>query len=211
MKPQATTILPKAMLAAEIVTAQLAGLARKLARVRTLSSKLEELLDDTVHDLDDLVESVSRSNLSTPGSGQVLRHLRVTRRTGQFPKDPVQGVVVVNIVPHADGSATAQFDGRPALVLPPLVAATLEILKANFDSGKDHLVGWKSVEHIQSALKERTGRQPSRAAVKELVFRLRRLLRSHGENPGLVQHNRNLGYRFAVWRAPGAVNDRDDQ
>jgi hypothetical protein len=211
MKPPATTTLAKATPSAEIVAARLAVLGRKLDRVQTLSSRLEELLDEAAHDLGGLVESVSRANAATPGSGQLPRQLSVTRRTGQSPNEPVPGVVVVNVVPHADGSATAQFDGRPGIVLPPMVAAILEILKANVGDGKDHLVGWKSVEHIQSALKERTKQLHSSDAVKELVYRLRNLLERHGENRFLVQHNRLLGYRFAVRCAPMVPMDRNNQ
>jgi DNA-binding winged helix-turn-helix (wHTH) protein len=44
-----------------------------------------------------------------------------------------------------------------------------------------------------------------------LIYRLRSLLERHGENPFLVQHNRRLGYRFAVRCGAGAVTDRDNQ
>ena len=201
----------KATPSVDILAVRMVMLGRKLDRAQTLSSRLEELLDDAVRDLGELGELPGHANVTTPGPGQPTRHLRVTRRTSRFPKEPVPGVVDVNVVPHADGSATVQFDGRPGIVLPPLEAAMLEILKADGGIGRDHLVGWKSVVHIQSALKERTKQQHSKAAIKELVFRLRRLLEFNGENPFLVQSNRRLGYRLAIRCAPGPVAGRDNQ
>jgi len=115
------------------------------------------------------------------------------------------------LVPHDDGSAEAHIDGRPGIRLPPFVAALLAILKSDGGLGKDQLVGWKSLAHLQTALMEHTKQHHSRAAVKELIYRLRSLLERHGENPFLVQHNRRLGYRFALRCGSGAVTDRDNQ
>lgn len=95
--------------------------------------------------------------------------------------------------------------------LPPLVAVVMETLQANTGRTTDScLVGWKSVADIQAALKNATGQLPSGHAVKQLVFRLRRLLESHGESPSLVQNNPRLGYRFAVRREIKTAANRNN-
>ena len=110
---------------------------------------------------------------------------------------------------HPDGSAVAQIDGL-RVPLPPYVAALLSILMADGGAAPDHLVGWKSVAAIQAALKERTKQNHTKAAVKELVYRLRKLLEDHDEDPSLVQYKRHFGYRFALRRGVSPKTESDN-
>jgi len=193
------------------MAARLAMTGRKLDRAQALASRLEELLDDVARELGDLCDLVRRSTGSPPDLGQMSGPLRAPRRARRFSREAPQGVASVILVPHGDGSATAHIEGRPGICLPPFVAALLAILKSDGGIGKDHLVGWKSMAHIQSALVENTKQHLSRAAVKQLIYRLRSLLERHGESPFLVQHNLRLGYRFALRCGSGPVTDRDNQ
>jgi hypothetical protein len=89
----------------------------------------------------------------------------------------------------------------PGIDLPPLVAVLMETLQADTGITTDpYLVGWKSVGAVQAAIENATNQQPTARAIKQLVFRLRRLLEGHGERPSLVQNHPRLGYRFAVRR-----------
>jgi hypothetical protein len=193
------------------IAALLAVRGRKLHRALALSSRTEELLDDVVRDLDDLQDMVRRSGALPPISSRAPGPLEAARQSRRLPRESTLGVLSVILVPRSDGSAAAHIDGRSGILLPPFVAALLEILKADGGIVNDHLAGWKSIAAIQSALKERTKQHHSKAAVKELVYRLRGLLERHGENPFLVQSNRRLGYRFAVKRGPGTMTERDNQ
>jgi hypothetical protein len=211
MKPSATMIPTKATLSVANLAALLAMIKRKLKRAQKLSAQLEELVYDAASHFDDLCGMFGSSGGSPSGSVQLSGHLVVAQASGQVPIEPPREVSSVVLRPHGDGRATVQFDERPGIVLPPLVVVLLGILKAENDVGKDHLVGWKSVAHIQSSLKGHTQRQHSEAAVKNLVYRLRNLLEDHGENRLLVQEDDRLGYRLAVRCAPGAAADRDNQ
>jgi DNA-binding response OmpR family regulator len=115
----------------------------------------------------------------------------------------------VVLVTHPDGSGVAQIDGV-GTPLPPYLAALLSILMADEGVAPDRLVGWTSVVDIQAGLKKRTRQNRSKAAVKELVYRLRKLLDQHLEDPFLLQHKRRLGYRFAVRRGVGTKPEGDN-
>jgi hypothetical protein len=195
----------------ENMAARLAMTCRKLDRAQALASRLEELLDDVARDLGDLCELAMISTGSPPNSKQVPSSLRAPRRARRLSGEAPPGVATVHLVPQGDGSATAHIDGRLGIRLPPFVAALLTVLKSDAGIGRDHLVGWKPMAYLQTALKEHTNQYHSKAAVKELIYRLRILLERHGENPFLVQHKRRLGYRFAVRCCKGGVADRTDQ
>ena len=181
--------------------ARLAFLCREIERARVLASRTEEILDAVACELQDMIGHHSLNLAKVTNSLGGLR-----QRHGLLPKSS-QNVASVVLVPGIDGSVTARIDGRSGIPLSPLLAALLEILKADGGVTGDHLVGWKSVAAIQSALKEPTKQHHSKAAIKELVYRLRSLLGRHGENPFLVQSHRHLGYRFAVEREPKAESD----
>ena len=211
MKPTITNIQPKVTPSVGILAAQLAMIRRKLKRAQKLSIQLDELVYDVASHFEDLCGMFGSSDGLPSVTAQLSGHLVVAQTPGRSSIERPREVNSVVLVAGSDGSATVQFDGRPGVVLPPLVAVLFGILKAESGVGKDHLVGWKSVAHIESALKEHTQKQHSEAAVKQLVYRLRNLLEEHGENRLLVQENDRLGYRLAVRCAPGTVPDRDNQ
>jgi hypothetical protein len=178
--------------------AKIAVLGKKLERVRDRVSQSEEDMDAVVCELADLLGAL-RGLVGDPV---------VLPRGG--PTEP-PGVVPVVLVAHPSASGVVQIKGRSPITLPPFLAALLEILKADDGIETDDLVCWKTMTFIQSALRERTKQNHSKAAVKELVFRLRNLLERHGENRFLVQHNHRLGYRFAVRRGSGVTTGHNNQ
>jgi DNA-binding response OmpR family regulator len=192
------------------ITALMAMLCRKLLRAQALSSRTEELLDDVTRSLNDLQVMVSRCLVLPPNPDQTPFPLGTPRRFRRLARVSAHGVVSVNLVPRHDGSAVAQIDGVD-IPLPQNVAALLDVLMADRGVASDRLVGWKTVADIQAALKESTKQPHSKAAVKELVYRLRGLLERHGESRLLVQNNRRLGYRFTVRRGRGAMTEGDNQ
>jgi len=94
-----------------------------------------------------------------------------------------------------------RIDGRREFKLPATLAALFQVLSADKGTVSDSLVGWKSVDVIQTALAKRLGGGFTAHAVKQLVLRLRKELDRNGEDSALIQSRRNLGYRFAVKRA----------
>ena len=181
----------------------LAGLRSKLERLRKDLSGLEERLYGLLCELEELVKS----------SGTTPSH--ATQELPPHPTDPSGALperrrlmqqqaslvaISVKITSLSGGSALVQIDGRSTLQLSPAVAALFQVLKADFGSNPDTIVGWKSMADLKPALAKRMGGAFSDQAVKELIYRLRRVLEKHGENPFLLQNNRKLGYRLAVRR-----------
>jgi DNA-binding winged helix-turn-helix (wHTH) protein len=188
----------------ETLTALAAPLGRKLLRAHALSSRTEELLDDVARSLNDLIDLVKSNLVSLPHSEQRATILGAQLGIRRLSKKPAQEAVSAVLVWRRDGSALARVDGA-SIPLPPKVAVLLDILVADRGFAADNLVGWKTVADILAVLKERTQQGHSKAAVKELVYRLRCLLECHGASASLVRSHRRLGYRFAVRRAPGSI------
>jgi hypothetical protein len=187
---------------------RIAVLGGKLKRVRDRVSRTEEDMDTIVCELGDLLCEL----LTIVRCAVALRRVGPTKAPKPIGVNPPSPEVVhVVLVTQSDDSIVLRIKGGACIPLPPSVAALLGILKADGGIREDHLVGWKSVALIQTELKERTNQHRSKAAVKELVFRLRNLLERYGAERRLVQHNRRLGYRFAVRCGAGAVTDRDNQ
>jgi hypothetical protein len=185
-------------LSSEVFAPRLVALGRKLRLARTLASRSEELLDAAECELNDLRAMLMGSKAVPVEVSQAPRRAGMKLRSGRRPGKSSKGVVSVLMVPQPDDSSVACLEERTRLSLPKSVAALLDVLKAEGGVVTDDLVGWKSVAAIQAALKERTKQSRSKSAVKELVYRLRKLLEQNGEDPLLVQNNRRLGYRFAL-------------
>jgi hypothetical protein len=182
----------------DLLAARLVVLGRKLRLARTLASRSEELLDVAECELNDLRAMLTGPKAVPVEGSQAPRRAGMKLGSGRRPGKSSKGVVSVVMVPQPDDSSVTCLEERTSLSLPKSVAALLAVLKAEGGVVTDDLVGWKSVTAIQAALKERTKQSHSKAAVKELVYRLRNLLEQSGEDPFLVQNNRRLGYRFAV-------------
>ena len=194
----------------EALRAWLLLLERKLQRARERVSRAEEELDAIVCELVELQLKLAGSIAGQSGQSLAPEVRSLPRKPRRQADASFVGVNSVTLIAQADGSAMAQVEGRLHIPLPPLLAAMLDVLRADSDVSADHMVGWKSIAAIQAGLKERTKRQYSKAAIKELVYRLRQLLEKHGENFSLVQNNRRLGYRLAVRRGLGGRPEGDN-
>ena len=197
-------------LSSDAMLARLEMLGKKIKRAGALADRVNEILDDAACDLDDLRGMVGRA-VAAPLAGPVSApgQTGLGRRRRRRQQGPSPGVGSAALVAQPDGSAVAKIDGTD-IPLPPFVAALLEILMADSDVAADKFVGWKSPATIQFGLNQRTKREHSKAAVKELVLRLRDLLQRHGLDRFLVESNRQLGYRFALRRTVGLKTDRDN-
>jgi len=104
-----------------------------------------------------------------------------------------------------------ELSRNPGISLPPLVAVLMETLQADTGAATDpHLVGWKSAGAIRDDLEMATHQEHTEHAVKQLVFRLRRVLESHGVSSSLIQNDPRRGYRFAVRRKVETAAHHDD-
>ena|ERR1035438_3017017 len=160
-------------------------------------AKCEEQVDGLVFTLAGLVTtSGPSSSAQRPSSPRVVSDpTRVEQRALA-----AAGVGSVQRLPSSNGSAIFKIDGGTSLPLSRALAELLQVLYADSGTSEDSLVGWKSIGDLKLALAKRLGGAFTTHAIKQLVFRLRNELESHGENRLLVQNHRKLGYRFALRR-----------
>lgn len=187
---------------ASTASAALRRLAVALARQQRIVYTVEERLDRILGDLRDLIAAIDESELA-PSAGRPVR-ARSDADT-YLIVEAEKGVAGVHLRRVGAGAELRIAGGRP-IALTAAMADLLEILLADRPSD-DHLIGWKSFAEIEAALARATARPSSRAAVKNLVFRLRSRLHGAHENRFLVQVRRGHGARFALRRAEAGSAD----
>jgi len=181
-------------------------LLQELEALARAASKLEERLDGVVFDAVEILQAIETTGLnpevipvprSTDSDGDLL-----LRRLAE------SGVSRLEVVRRSTGDADVRIDGGQQFVLPRALTALLTALARDTGGGKG-LVGWKGKGEIADLLAKELGERPSRGALDQLIWRLRKALRSAGVNPFLIQTCRHQGARFALRvRRPG-VSERE--
>jgi hypothetical protein len=193
----------------ERVRDRVAMLSKGSQRVRVRAARDEENMDAIECELGNLLDDLQgmvRGSGVVPLAGKTKapRRVGVTRGPRWPSRGPSHAVGSAELIAQPNGSATAQIDGTD-IGLPPYVAAILDILMGDNGGHPDNLLPWNSVATIQALLTKRTKRNHSKAAVKEMVLRLRNLLEKRGLDRWFVETNPQLGYRVALRRKAGTV------
>ena len=142
----------------------------------------------------------------------VIAFLRGSGKTSQVdvnrpPAEPMAYSLIVKRLP--DDSIEIRVDERKAFRLPPLLAALMQFLAAEGDTGGDEFVGWKSREAVAAWIEIMTGKKVRRQYVNNLVSRLRTRFSEAGMDPALIQTHRRKGARFALKRSAAQVMQGD--
>jgi hypothetical protein len=180
------------------IAARLAALAADLLKLQRTVSTVEERLDSILLDLEKLLGSLAGA--SPMLAARAAR--RADRSSDELLRAAAQkGANAVRLRRLGAGAELRIDEGRRV----PITLAMADLVETLLTDrpGGDRLVGWKPFADIEAALAKRAGRAVSRAAVKNLIYRLRERLRRAGENPFLVQVWKGRGARFALRRAVG--------
>ena len=183
-------------------------LLRELEALARAASRLEERLDGVVFDAVEMLQAIERIGLnpevepaSRPTNSNSDGDL-ILRRLAE------SGSTRLEVVRRSAGDADVRIDGGEWFVLPRALTALLTALARDTGDGGG-LVGWKEKGEIADLLAKELGERPSRGALDQLIWRLRKALRTAGVNPFLVQTCRHQGARFALRvRRPG-VRERE--
>jgi hypothetical protein len=174
--------------------ARLRNLAERQRSLIKRISRIEIEADAIAQELFELIEEdyvIARVS-KAPGKYEAARTLKEMADAG---------VATLEIKPRSDGLSDARIDGGKAFTLPPMLADLLYVL--SIDSGRsfDNMVGFKTFAEVAILLRKKAGKELTRRAVVQNIFRLRNELRTRGGvNPFLIQTNRRLGVRFALRR-----------
>ena len=97
------------------------------------------------------------------------------------------------------GAALVRVNGGNPFKLPRTLGHLLQIISQDGRPTDDGLVGWKSFKDVADAMTAELGRNFSKRAINQLVYRLRRELFARGGlNQSLVHCHSQLGLRFAL-------------
>jgi hypothetical protein len=180
------------------VIARIRPLVRQLRVLHERLSHMEELTYTIFSDLEKIVEEVGEYHIPTPGTGAPTRPAPARaslRRMGE------SGAVTIEIIRHADLSAAVRVDSHEPFPLSPMLADLLEALCHEGGRITDEKAGWKTREEVLLHLSKRAGREITKHALTNAIYRLRRELESGGGvNPFLLQTTRTGWLRFAVLR-----------
>lgn len=183
-------------------------LLRELEALARAASRLEERLDGAVFDAVEMLQAIERTGLNPevePASRSTNSNSDgdlILRRLAE------SGSTRLEVVRRSTGDADVRIDGGEWFVLPRALTALLNALARDTGDGGG-LVGWKEKGEIADLLAKELGERPSRGALDQLIWRLRKALRTAGVNPFLVQTCRHQGARFALRvRRPG-VSERE--
>jgi len=117
------------------------------------------------------------------------------------------GVRRLDVRVRATGGASVRADEGKWFELPGVLANLLLVLASAVGTGADGFPGWQPIEQVVEQIGRKIGKNPSRRAVTQAVYRLRGTLGANGLNPYLLQVDRRQGLRFLVrreserWRA----------
>jgi hypothetical protein len=172
-------------------------LLRELESLARSASRIEERLDEVVFDAAEILQAFQRAGLDpevAPASRSPNANSDgdlILRRLAE------SGANRLEVVRRSTGDADVRIDEGEWFVLPRALTALLTALARDTGDGEG-LVGWKEKGELADLLAKELGERPSRGALDQLIWRLRKALRTAGVNPFLVQTCRHQGGRFAL-------------
>jgi hypothetical protein len=169
-------------------------LQRKLERLAARLAEMQDWVDEVAHAIESLVQDVYDQPNVVPRprarrSPEEERRMREEARTG----------ATATIDAQADGSGEIRLNGRDPFRLSRRLLSLLRVLIAGSPPESDGLPGWSTGSEVAAALTLDARRAVKPDGVARLMYKLRRAFSAAGENPFLIQTNRELGaWRVAV-------------
>ncbi len=112
-----------------------------------------------------------------------------------------EGIRTLDLRMRAGGGAVVRVGDGKWFTLTPVLATILWALAYGAPPGADGFPSWQKVDHVIGQIGKKQTRPPSRRAITQAVFRLRRVMAVNGANPYLVQVDRQHGLRFLLKNA----------
>jgi hypothetical protein len=108
------------------------------------------------------------------------------------------GVSTMEVQPRARGAALVRIGDGQWMKLAPLLATLLAVLASGARPADSGFPAWQAKDAVLDQLARKRGRRPTRRALTEAVYRLRRLMDASGVNPFLLQVDARRGLRLRL-------------
>jgi hypothetical protein len=175
------------------VVAAVDRLARRIRRLERLAVELQELATDLTEEL-----AIVLRTLRADASGRldaaievgILRKAQARRRAELRSADA--GAAKMEMRLNRAGAALVRIDEGQWFRLSRADARLLHVL-ARAAAAEDAFPAWLTYDELAEKLGRKTGVAPTRRAVVESVYRLRRALESADLNPYLLKVDRKAG------------------
>ena len=188
--------------------------ARGVVAIDRLVRRFRRLMEHLCH-AEELAESIAfdivalRRAIAAEASGRLAATAREalgqasTMRRRQRGDDALrlaaaEGIRTLDLRTRAGGGAVVRVGDGKWFALTPVLTGMLWALTYGAPPGADGFPSWQKVDQVIGQIAKKQARAPSRRAITQAVFRLRRVMASNGANPYLVQVDRQHGLRFLL-------------
>lgn len=181
-------------------------LLRRVRRLRRLAADLEACATDTAVDLE-IVRRAMAADASGRLVGSVDRALMraAVGRYREALEAAAAGLRTMEVRPQRAGSAMVRLDGAAWVRLSCGDARLLQVLAAAMPPEPDGCSGWRTYEEVAAALTAQRGTAPTRRALVESVYRIRRALKLADINPFTLRVDRRGGRLRLLLRVEAAT------
>lgn len=176
-------------------------------RVRRLTERAAALLNDLTDVNEELREVCRAIEQDVTGKFDALVELALARAANAKRRSTLRaattGAQTLEMRPAPKGAAVVRIDGGESFRLSRGDARLLKML-AQAPVERDGFPGWLSYEDIMDRVLQKTGTSPTRRAIVEAVYRVRKALKAADTNEFLVQVDRRRGRLRFLLRVPGS-------
>jgi hypothetical protein len=172
---------------------RLRALGHRVHRLLRSISRIEDVGQDCLWEIENLVAEVEASGFAVAGRSASPSRPRPHGR--EHDRQAGAGIRKLDHELLENGSVKVWIDERQPFVLPPLLGRLLVILaRSDLGESDDPWVSWKTPDQVSQLLAKPVGRK----ALNQAVHLLRRKLIGAGLPPGLVQRDRGRGLRLLL-------------
>ena len=178
-------------------------LGRRVARLARMAAELQSLADEITTEL-----GLLRRVLADDANGHLdvaaelaLRRAADARRRAER-RAAASGASRLEIRVSRSGRAVVRIDGSEWIRMTRGDARLLHMLAKAPGNHADGFPRWQTYDEVRDAIAAKAGSRPTRHALTESVYRIRRALRAADVNEFLLQVDRRCGLRVLV-RSPG--------
>jgi hypothetical protein len=172
----------------------LTRLVKRVGRVSRATAHLLDAITDMEEELREVARAVAADSTGRLDAAVECGLLRVAKKHRQAVlRAAMAGAQTLEMREAAKGGAVVRIDEGRAFRLSCADARLLRALTNGGPPDKDGFPAWRTYDQLAGELRRPNGQLPTRRAVVESVYRVRRALEASDLNPYLLKVDRKTG------------------